>query len=105
MIIQISADARPAELLDIDDLGRFKVVVKGQLTDEEIQASLASLGRLDPPKHAWISIDALKTASDRENNPDWQLAFAGMVAYAASNGWLDDSGIEMRAHLEYISTS
>jgi hypothetical protein len=43
--------------------------------------------------------------SDRENNPDWQLAFVGMVSYAASNGWLDDSGIEMRAHLEYISTS
>jgi hypothetical protein len=52
----------------------------------------------------WISIDALKAAGDRENNPDWQLAFAGMVSYAASNGWLDDSGIEMRAHLEYIST-
>ena len=105
MIIQISADARPAELLDIDDLVRFKVVMEGQLTGEEIQASLASLGRLEPPKHVWISIEALKAASDRENNPDWQLAFAGMVAYAASNGWLDDSGIEMRAHLEYISTS
>ena len=105
MIIQISADGRPAKVLDIDDLVRFKVVVEGQLTGEEIQASLASLGRLEPPKHAWISIDALKAASDRENNPDWQLAFAGMVAYAASNGWLDDSGIEMRAHLEYISTT
>lgn len=92
-------------MLDIDDLVRFKVVMEGQLTGEEIQASLASLGRLEPPKHVWISIEALKAASDRENNPDWQLAFAGMVAYAASNGWLDDSGIEMRAHLEYISTS
>ena len=85
MIIQISADGRPAELLDIDDLGRFKVVAEGQLTDEEIQASLVFLGRFVPPKHAWISIDALKAASDRENNPDWQLAFAGMVSYAASN--------------------
>jgi hypothetical protein len=105
MIIQISADGRPAEVLDIDDLGRFKVVVEGQLTVEDIQASLASLGRFEPPKHVWISIEALKVMSDRENNPDWQLAFVGMVSYAASNGWLDDSGIEMRAHLEYISTS
>jgi hypothetical protein len=105
MIIQISADGRPAEVLDIDDLGKFKVIVEGQITGEEIQASLASLGRLESPKHVWISIDALKAASDRENNSDWQLAFAGMVSYAASNGWLDDSGIEMRAHLEYISTS
>ena len=105
MIIQISADGRPAEVLDIDDLGKFKVVVEGQITGEEIQASLASLGRLESPKYVWISIDALKAAGDRENNSDWQLAFAGMVSYAASNGWLDDSGIEMRAHLEYISTT
>jgi hypothetical protein len=105
MIIQISADGRPAEVLDIDDLTRFKVIVEGQITGEEIQASLASLGRLESPKYVWISIDALKTAGDRENNPDWQQSFAGMVSCAASNGWLDDSGIEMRAHLEYISTT
>ena len=92
-------------MLDVDDLGRFKVVVEAQLTGEKIQASLATLGRFEPPKHVWISIDALKAISDRENNPDWQLAFVGMVSYAAANGWLDDSGIEMRAHLEYISTS
>lgn len=102
MLVHVDTAKNRSDVRDVDDLKRFAVVVAGDGTDDAIEQALAPLARLDPPGHAWVSIDRLRTACGRDDDPDWSSAFNGMVQYAGSKGWLDETGTELRAHIERI---
>jgi hypothetical protein len=35
-----------------------------------------------------------------QDRADWLKGFDGMIAYATSKGWTDESGTHVRAHVE-----
>jgi hypothetical protein len=51
-------------------------------------------GRLDGD-HLWVNVAWLREVAG--GDPEWDEKFAGMLAYAASKGWVD--GETVRAHV------
>ena len=58
--------------------------------------SAAGLGELSGD-HVWLSVAGLRAAGDA--SPEWAAGFDGMIAYAASQGWVDADGTRVRAHV------
>ncbi|XPP26992.1 MAG: hypothetical protein ACNYNX_02080 [Leucobacter sp.] len=53
--------------------------------------------------HLWIRPeDIVALVGELGSDPQWSEQFAGMIAYAASKGWTDESGA-VRAHIEQES--
>ena len=57
----------------------------------------AGLGDLADTEHAWLDIARLRELS-RTGAADWDESFAAMIAFAARQGWVDDTGSTVRAH-------
>lgn len=49
--------------------------------------------------HVWIDPGLLSGLMGDTADDAWEQKLAGMVAYAAGKGWLDDQG-RLRAHIE-----
>jgi hypothetical protein len=82
---------------DPSDFKAFKVVVRGDDAD-----GLGAVGRLADRDTAWIGVDAVRTlAGAAAGIEGWEDDFAAMLAYARTKGWLDESGTEIQAHVEY----
>jgi hypothetical protein len=65
--------------------------------------ALGGLGRPDG-SHVWLSVAELRFAAAatvaEQDRADWLKGFDGMIAYATSKGWTDESGTHVRAHVE-----
>lgn len=108
MIVRVdmsrAEEAGAVALLEADDLKAFKLVAGGDSDGRDLATALGSVGTMADEDHAWIRIDALRElAGDRAEDPDWIAGFDGMVAYAASKGWVSEDGASLRAHCEYAS--
>jgi hypothetical protein len=101
MYIHVDPDRQCSEVREASDLKSFSIVVTGDSTDGQVASALAPLARLESSTHAWVSVERLRAACGRDADADWSRAFAAMLAFAASKGWLDDTGAELRAHLEH----
>ncbi|MET7571982.1 hypothetical protein ABZT04_26285 [Streptomyces sp. NPDC005492] len=99
MIVHVDVGRGHCEVRDADDLKRLSVVVAGEAPDEEIDRTLAPLARLLSPTHAWVSVRELRAACAREGDAAWMRDYDAMVAFAASRGWVDDTGAHLRAHV------
>jgi hypothetical protein len=58
--------------------------------------SAAGLGELSGD-HVWLSVAGLRAAAD--GTPDGAAGFDGMIAYAASKGWISADGSRVQAHV------
>lgn len=100
MIIHADLDTATVTLVDPADFRGFHVAVAGGSTDDERLATvLAPHGHLDG-EHAWITADAVVALAGPAAADDWRAGFDGMVAYAREEGFLNESGSAIRAHLE-----
>jgi hypothetical protein len=97
--MQIHVNRERSHVRECDDLKGFSVVVEDGANDEEIARALTPLGTLDSSTHAWVSIARLRTACGRDGDAAWHEAFDAMVQFAASKGWVDGTGLRLRAHL------
>ena len=62
---------------------------------------LAGAGMLaDGGAHVWLSVDWLRLQGSVSQPPPWMAEFAGMLDYAKTKGWLDETGEAVRAHLQ-----
>lgn len=85
MIIEIDLSTAPpaTTLLEPDDFGGFKVVVRG--ADD-----------------AFVSPEALRAlAGERGADAAWLARLDGMLAYAATKGWVREEDGAIRAHVEH----
>ncbi|WIX75663.1 hypothetical protein QRX50_29705 [Amycolatopsis carbonis] len=83
---------------DTDTLNELSVVMRS--ADAELAGKvLENYGRVDGT-HAWLDIEALKTFAPLPHSHTWDARFAKAMAYAASNGWTDETGRFVRAHLD-----
>ena len=100
MFLKIDTIVGRVDVHEADDLRSFSVRHDGRGDITSVEQALAPLGTVDASGHAWIDVELLRAASGKADDAVWSAEFDGMVAYAASKGWLDESGTALRAHLE-----
>ncbi len=98
MLIRITASGE-AVLEEPGDFRRFSIRFdpdsRGTAAAE---AALASVARPDGDA-AWVRPEALRRLSPQGGDAAWQRGLDGMVAFAATRGWVDQAG-RIRAHVE-----
>jgi hypothetical protein len=47
-----------------------------------------------------VEIDAVRRMAQGRVRTGWDQDFAGMLEYARSKGWLDETGTSIQAHVE-----
>jgi hypothetical protein len=96
--MELNLGAGSARLVDAEDLTSFAVVLEGD--EDPSPAALAAGGVLGFGDHAWVRTDALRRLAGPLATPEWEEAFAGMLEYARSRGWVDDDHGAVRGHVE-----
>ncbi len=54
----------------------------------------------DDGEHVWLDVAVARAIGAEQAGADWTDRYDGMLAYAASKGWVDGSGTHVRAHVE-----
>lgn len=99
MIIVIDLDESRVLLQQPGDFGRFSVAVEGAGDLAEVVRQ-SGLGRLkDDGEHVVVDPVALRALAGPGATAEWDEGFAGMRAYAAGKGWVEDDG-GIVAHIE-----
>lgn len=93
MIVRVTGAGAAVE--DVGNLRELRVDLDGP-DDATARAALADagLGELSD-EHAWLSIAALRTAGNGDD--EWLAGFADMIRFAEREGWV--SGDRVRAHV------
>ena len=100
MIVLLSPDVPPV-VTDLDRLDRLHAERTGAVGS----AQMGDLCRPGPDdEHVWLSVEGLREAGSTQSGDDGFVAkFDGMISYASSQGWLNDDGTHVRAHIETSS--
>ena len=100
MVIVVDVDGRTVSLQDPDDVKRFHVAAAGRRDEAALAAAIGDLGRVDGDE-VWVRVPAVRAMAAGRVSPSWEDDFAGMLEYARSKGWLDDTGDSVKAHVEW----
>ena len=99
MIVRIDSDGNTS-LDDPDTFTAFHVHAAG-LTSAQVAGVLGSGAAAGPEDgHVWIPIDRLHALGAEHGGADWREGCDGMIAYARTKGWVDESGDRVLAHIE-----
>jgi hypothetical protein len=102
--IDLSRTPPAVELLEPGDFKSFRVTIAGAAPGDTsgLADALAPYGRLDGD-HVLVQPDGVRAlAGDRATDPEWQKSLDGMLGYAASKGWVDETGA-IQAHCEWLA--
>jgi hypothetical protein len=100
VIVHADLDTASVTLRDPADFRGFHVAVAGgPVDDSRLATVLDPHGRLEGD-HAWIAVDAVIALAGPAADDEWRAGFEGMVAHARDQGFLDEAGTAIRAHLE-----
>jgi hypothetical protein len=100
--VDLTGPAAAVELVEPDNLKEFHVAARGG-DAAALSAGLeaAGVGRLLPSGEAMIETSAVRRLAAGRVPEGWDGEFAGMLEYAESKGWLDESGTQVQAHVEW----
>ncbi len=101
VLIVIDLSESRVHLRDPDDFRRFSVAVDGAGDQSDLARVVdqSGLGRLkDDGRHVVVDPVALRALAGAAATDEWDEGFAGMLAYAAGKGWVEDDGVV--AHVE-----
>jgi hypothetical protein len=102
LIVMDLTEAR-VHLADPDDFSRSSVAIDG-VGDLEALVEESGIGRLRPDReHVVVDPVALRALAGPAATDEWDQGLAGMVAYAAGRGWVEDDG-GVVAHIEQRET-
>lgn len=105
----VNITAAGIHLAETDVFTAFEV--RTPLTETELSAALAADGDAGASgwgyvadEHVWVSRERIIAEVEpfHEHVSRWREQFDGMIAYAAKQGWLDETGQFVRAHVEYL---
>lgn len=85
-------------VLDSAEFRRLDVLVD-PLPPEKLERAIQKIGRREGEDHIRLSPAVLRYLCGRAGDVEWESGFAGMIAYAAKAGWVDDQG-DVRVHIE-----
>jgi hypothetical protein len=104
MFVKVDLAPMPpvVSLEEPDDTKRFHVEVVGGDDVRVVFAALvdAAAGRLEGDD-AWITVDAVRRMARGRVSPGWDGELAAMLDFARSNGWFDEDGHAIRAHVDW----
>jgi hypothetical protein len=105
MYVDVDTASGHTVVREADDLTSLSVRI-GQAADHQAVAlALGPLGRVDGGAHAWLDVAELRAAAGRAADPTWLSEFEKMISYAASQGWVNEDGTAVRAHIENASST
>jgi hypothetical protein len=106
VVVKLAPTVAEVGLEDAVVFDDLRVVVEGESgsSNESLARALERYGVLDGAgEHAFLEADALpRLAGDLAADPDWRSRYEAMLAFAGSQGWVDDQG-RVRAHVERLS--
>lgn len=86
--------------------------VRTPLSETALKAELAAVASADMAAswgyfeagHVWVSRERIIAEVEpfHEHAARWREQFEAMIGYAQKQGWLDDTGQFVRAHVEYL---
>lgn len=98
MILNIDTDSGVVLVSEPQDCKRLSAVLTGS---GSLTNALGSLGRADEDgEHLWIDISKLRAAAAPAGDAGWASQYEGMIRYATSKGWVDQSLQQVRVHID-----
>jgi hypothetical protein len=100
MFVRIASD-QAVSLHEVNDLKRLRVEIAG-LDESALQSAIQrhGLGRLDGEGDIDLRVSALRQLAG-DQDEQWVSAFADMLGYARSKGWMTDDE-HVRAHCVHV---
>jgi hypothetical protein len=105
VIVHVDPTSGSATLSEPTDCKRFHVEAPANAGDARDEATLATvLGTPAgaPDGHVWVPVDWVRGQAAGRVPDGWAADFDGMVAFAASKGWLSDDRRFIQAHVEWV---
>lgn len=101
MYVEVQS-AGDTSVQDVENLRELAVRAHGVDVDGITAALHASgLGAVEGD-HAWLDVERLRRSGPAELS-QWSDGFDGMISYAGKQGWLNEDGTRVRAHLEHVA--
>ena len=100
MIVRVDLAASPAAVTldEPDDCRRFHVAAAGGRDAAQVGEAV---GRADESGDVFVDVGLVRRLAAGRVGEAWEKDFAGMLDFARSKGWLDESGQAIRAHVEW----
>lgn len=98
MIVHVHEDSS-ISLDDPNTFTAFSVRAPGRAL-EQVVAAFGDDAAAGDGNHVWISISRLHALGALHGAADWRRGCDGMLAFAASKGWVDEKSRRVRAHFE-----
>jgi len=103
VVVDFEADPATVAVEEPSDCGRFHVAVRGRADAGALDEALRTndAGVVDGDGEAMVRVDAVRHLVAGSVDEAWEAAFAAMLDYARSKGWLSEDGASIRAHVEW----
>ncbi len=98
MYVELDLQTGRRRLLEADDFTRFHIQAGGDRHD--VRRVLGAEARLGRTHHLWWSLDAVRRLAPEDVDEDWWQRFEAMMAWAATQGWIDEAGTHVQVHIE-----
>ncbi|MEM7339417.1 MAG: hypothetical protein AAF467_12265 [Actinomycetota bacterium] len=101
MFIRLDFATGALTLEQPDDCTAFHVEAVGASapTTTSVADGLGLVGRVADDEHVWVEMASVRQMASGQVEPGWPDDFDAMVDFARSNGWVDESGSALRAHI------
>ena len=86
-------------LEDEANFREFHVAIDGDV-DDAVAAFEGRAAASERDNHLWIDIDFVLDLAGAAADDEWQAQFDAMLAYANSNGWIDETANRVEAHIQ-----
>jgi hypothetical protein len=97
--VDVRAEPPAVALEDPEDCKAFSVRVRGDRARLAGVLVAAGVGHVEGDE-ALIGVDAVRRMAEGRAGPGWDGAFAAMLDYAGTKGWMADDRRSIRAHVE-----
>lgn len=98
MFVELDLRTGERRLVEPDDFTRFHIEADGDRHD--VLAALGPEARLGRTHHLWWSIAAARRLAPSHRDRAWDERFDAMMAWAATQGWIDEAGTHVQVHIE-----
>ncbi len=98
MYLELDLSSGRRRLCQTEDFSRFHIQASGDRHD--VLRVLGSEARLGRTHHLWWSIESVRRLAPADRDSAWDERFAAMMAWAASQGWIDEAGTHVQVHIQ-----
>ena len=98
MIVRIQPNSS-ITLENADTFAAFSIAASG-MTTADIIAAFEGDAELGDEEHVWIAISRLHALGAAHGGPGWRAGCDGMLVFAATKGWIDESKNSVLAHID-----